>query len=334
MKYRSWIVVLLAVAILSACDSGENEPLPEEPAAAADESEAGATERQDADASDAAMGPNVVTIRAVGKTFEGPDELPSGWTTFRFENASNMLHFGIIDVPPPDVSIEDFDVLTDLFQQAMDAMNAGDEETTNALFASFPAWTSQLGRMGGPGFLSAGLVGETTVYLEPGEYIMECYIKSAGIFHTTRPAPGEYGMLLPFTVTRQPNGATEPEANVTVSISNNGYAITGGELRRGDNQIRVEFAEQQALPSFTGNDIHVVRVTDADSLAKTGAWMDWRSPEGLEDPPPAVFLGGVNDMPAGSTAYFNVNLEAGDYAFIAEVPDPLSMGLVLPFSIP
>ena len=35
---------------------------------------------------------NVVEIRAVGMTFEGPSELPAGWTTFRFINESGMIH--------------------------------------------------------------------------------------------------------------------------------------------------------------------------------------------------------------------------------------------------
>jgi len=46
----------------------------------------------------------VVEIRAVGKTFEGPSEIPSGWTTFKFVNASSMIHFGLIDVPPEGIT--------------------------------------------------------------------------------------------------------------------------------------------------------------------------------------------------------------------------------------
>ena len=45
---------------------------------------------------------------AVGKRFEGPREIAAGWTTFRFTNASSMIHFGIIDVPPDGVTAEEF----------------------------------------------------------------------------------------------------------------------------------------------------------------------------------------------------------------------------------
>ena len=95
----------------------------------------------------------------------------------------------------------------------------------------------------------------------------------------------------------------------------------------------MDFLEQQALPSFVGNDVHLIRVDDADSVAETNAWMDWRTKDGLEDPAPAAFLGGINDLPAGTHGYFTVQLEPGDYAFIAEMPDPQASGFVLPFSV-
>ena len=49
-------------------------------------------------------------------------------------------------------------------------------------------------------------------------------------------------------------------------------------------------------------------------------WMDWLNIGGLTSPGPAVFLGGAHEMPVGYIAYFNCNLEAGDYAFVAETP--------------
>ena len=97
--------------------------------------------------------PNVVEIRAVGMTFEGSSEIPSGWTTFKFVNASSMIHFAMIDVPPEGVTAQIFtDTVGQYFQDAMDGMNAGDEEAVNAAFGKFPAWIGDLGRHGGPGW--------------------------------------------------------------------------------------------------------------------------------------------------------------------------------------
>jgi hypothetical protein len=278
--------------------------------------------------------PNVVEIRAVGMTFEGSSEIPSGWTTFRFVNASSMIHFALIDVPPEGISAQEFtDTVGQPFQEAMDGMNAGDEEAVNAAFAKFPAWIGDLKRSGGPGFLSPGLISETTVYMEPGVYAFECYVKTNGIFHTTSPGEGQLGMMLEFTVTDEKTDAPEPTANVTVAVKNSGMEIASGALQTGMNSIRVDFVEQQALPSFVGNDIHIMKVDNAESISVAGEWLDWRNKDGLEDPSPVVFLGGINDMPAGSHSYMTVDLGPGDYAFIAEVPEPEELGLVLPFTI-
>ena len=277
---------------------------------------------------------HVVELRAVGKTFVGPSEIPSGWTTFRFINSSSMVHFAMIDVPPEEITTQEMsDTVMDYFQEAMDGMNAGDAEAVNAAFAKFPPWIAELGRMGGPGFLSAGRIGETTVYLEPGRYLVECYVKTDGIFHTTSPGEGQLGMLLDLIVTEESNGAPEPVADVTLAVRNAGIEVASGELREGVNTIRVDFIEQQAFPSFVGNDVHVMRVDNAESITSADAWMDWRTKDGLEDPGPVTFLGGINDLPAGMHGYFTVDLAPGDYAFIAEIPGPQAAGFVLPFSI-
>ena len=40
--------------------------------------------------------------------------------------------------------------------------------------------------------------------------------------------------------------------------------------------------------------------------------------DGLRAPAPATFVGGVQEMPEGRTAYFTIDLEAGRYAWISE----------------
>ena len=320
------ILLTLGLLLLNAC-SDETVPV----ATTAEEAAPATTV---APAPEPPPQPNVVELRAVGMTFEGPTEIPSGWATFRFVNASSMIHFAIIDEPPEGVSVETFseDVAVP-FQAAMDAMNAGDEDAVSAAFATFPEWIGELGRQGGPGFLSPGRTGQTTVYLQPGYYILECYVKSGGVFHTTPPAPGRLGMVLGVTVTDEASGAREPQANITLAVRNTGFEITNGALQAGRNTIRVDFVEQQALPSFVGNDVHLMRIDDETSVTQASAWMDWRTPNGLEDPSPVTFLGGLNDLPAGAHGYFTVDLAPGDYAFIAEMPDPQSAGFVLPVTV-
>jgi hypothetical protein len=61
--------------------------------------------------------------------------------------------------------------------------------------------------------------------------------------------------------------------------------------------------------------------------------MDWRQPGGLQTPAPARFVGGLQEMPAGSTGYFTVELEPGRYAWIAEVAEPQNKGMLLTFTV-
>jgi hypothetical protein len=46
-----------------------------------------------------------------------------------------------------------------------------------------------------------------------------------------------------------------------------------------------------------------------------------------------TFLGGVNDMPAGSIGYFTPTLEIGNYALIAEVPNASSKNMLKTFVV-
>ncbi|TNE36721.1 MAG: hypothetical protein EP347_10270 [Alphaproteobacteria bacterium] len=324
--HRLSLMVTASALILAACGEGKKEDEAAVTAPTATEEVTPAVVE--------APGPNVLEIDAVGMSFEGPGEIPAGWTTIRMKNTSDMLHFAIVDVLPEGVTAEAFasDVAVP-FQEAMDGMIAGDEEATNAAFGKFPAWIAELGRNGGPGFTSAGNSSEATVYLAPGNYAIECYVKTAGIFHTTPMEDRPIGMLLPLTVTQSDAATGEPEANLTVNVTNAGYEIVEGALRVGSNMIRVNFVEQQALPTFVGNDIHLMRVTGEGDLDVANGWMDWSTPEGLETPSPVEFIGGLNDLPQGTHGYFKVDLTPGDYAFIGEQPDPAAHGFVLPIHV-
>ena len=276
----------------------------------------------------------VVEIRAVGMKFEAPNQVAAGWTTFRFVNASSMLHFAMIDRPPEGVTA---DIMSSTsvaaFQALMDAMNTGDQAGITAAYEQFPPWLGDMQYTGGPGFLSPGLTSATTVYLEPGYHVLECYVKTDGIFHSTRPSADSLGMLHEFSVTTAPPTGREPTPTATVNISNSGLVLAAGGFVAGENIVRVNFTEQQAFPTFVGNDVHVVRLNTSDDLAMAGAWLDWREPDGLETPAPVTFLGGINDMSAGKHGYIHLDLEPGNYALIGEVPKPQTSGFTLPFTV-
>lgn len=320
--------ILCAICILAAALACE--PAVEEPAKAANQAAPASA------AGAAAPTPvNVLEIDAVGMRFTGPETIKSGWTTIRLNNRDGMLHFAMVVRLPDGVTATTYsDELGTVFQEGYNLMLEGKGEEAGAVFGGIPEWVYRLSYHGGPGFVSGGMSAESTQYLEPGNYLVECYIKSNGLFHSYSPVPGQLAMLLPLKVEAVPGDMAEPGANATLTIGETGMALTDGALRSGGNSVRVRFESQVRFPSFVGQDVHVVKVeSDADVQAALG-WMDWQQPGGLLVPSPVTFVGGINDvMPAGSTAYFNVHLEPGRYAFIGEAPDADEKGLLLEFEI-
>lgn len=260
-----------------------------------------------------ASAPPVVEVRTTDYAFHAPSRLASGWTTFRMTNEGEEPHFLVLWLLPED---KDFDTyiqeVYDPFMAAFGPYKAG-ETDRDELFATLgetlPAWAdlAMMGR-GGPGFLSPGRTGETTVDLVPGDYVMECYMVTAeGEVHN------QLGMLRPLTVTAEGTGASPPEADVELTLANEGIA-TEGTLGPGRHTVRVTVAE--APEGLLGHDVHLARLGDDTPVDEVIPWMDWV--DGLTPPAPAEFLGGAEQVPPGHTSYVTVELEPGHYAWISE----------------
>lgn len=283
------------------------------------------------------------------------DVIPSGWTTFQFTNASASDHFFLLYKAPQDaidaadaagVSLLDHwhATVTAPFQEEWNPFVAGDIDYgtfVDNLFAAILAgapWFPEATTMGGPGLTAAGLSSETTVNLSPGEYIVECYVKDANeVFHSY------IGMLEHLTVTEEESAAPEPRAtlDVTVAQPDAGGISVEGHVRPGMHTVAIHFGDQPEFgyEHLLGHNVQLVRLNDADDdalLSDVADWVDWTQPSGLASRAPsgAEFLGGSMEMLGGSTAYYTVNLRPGDYAWIAEVPDPAAKGMLKTFSLP
>jgi hypothetical protein len=279
--------------------------------------------------------PNVVTITARGLSFEAPDAIPSGWTTFRFSNESEMVHFAVLERLPEGIGIEQQQrQVAPVFQAGMDLLNEGKTDAAMKKFGELPEWFGKVVFMGGPGLTSGGRTSQASVQLAPGTYLMECYVKTAGVFHSYNSDPGAYGMVRQFTVTDEPSGAPEPEATLELTLSSGRGIEVRGRPVAGTNTVAVHFEDQTVHENFVGHDVHLVRLAEASDAAAVAAWMDWRQPHGLETPAPAEFLGGLHEMPAGTTGYITVRLEPGRYAWVAEVPKPDEVGMLRTFTVP
>ena len=282
----------------------------------------------------AAATPRVVDITVRGMTFRAPAEVPAGWTTFRLRNESGMTHFAAIERMPAGIGIAEQQAqVAPVFQQGMDLLNAGENDAAMAKFGELPEWFGKVEFIGGPGMTGPGQVAETTVFLEPGIYLLECYVKTAGVFHSYNPAPDIYGMVAEFAVTGEADSTQAPQSSLGVSISSAAGIEMTGEPTPGQHTVAVHFVDQKVHENFVEHDVHLVKLDDAIDLEVLEAWMDWRLPGGLQTPAPAVFLGGVNEMPAGQTGYMNVRLEPGRYAWIAEVPGSMDKGMLKTFTV-
>ena len=99
--------------------------------------------------------------------------------------------------------------------------------------------------------------------------------------------------------------------------------------------LSVFFKDQIVHENFAGHDINLVKLDSNASLEELENWMNWVDPKGLIEPAPPglIFLGGVNNMPAGGRGYFTVVIEPGNYALISEVPNALSKNMLKTFVV-
>ncbi|MFN1835167.1 hypothetical protein AB2B38_007895 [Balneola sp. MJW-20] len=268
--------------------------------------------------------PPVVEVQAIYKAdtnehlfVTDADTLDAGWTTFRFINASPMVHFMLIDKYPGDkTSVDAMKEVGPPFQEAMDLINEGKRDEGLAALAGLPAWFGEVAFKGGPGFTSPGQTMEMTMFLEPGNHVVECYVKTEdGVFHNM------LGMTFDMYVTEDTTNAAEPsDPSLVIDLSNEGFKLNVNQVKAGEHLVAVNFNEPE--PPMLANDVQVIKVEEDTDLDAVAAWMDWSMTDGLvsgmDDPAPAFFLGGVQDMPMGNTAYFKVTLEPGNYAWISE----------------
>lgn len=325
---KTTLSALSALAILAACTDAGETPATPDPAPASEPS-ASVTDQTPTETAE-----NVLELDIVGMSFVGPSEIGSGWTTVRISNTSGMAHFGLVYRLPEGVTAEMVsDQVVKPFQDSLTASLEGDFDKAAQIMGTMPAWVGDLLYLGGPGMFSSGVVAEATMQLEPGNYIVECYVKSNGVQHNYHPEPGQHGMVHPLTVTDANPGMAAPDASVTLNITNSGYDIADGAFVPGANMVEVNFLEQKLYNNFIGHDAHVFRIDPETDIAATTKWIDFFPMDGQQTPAPAHFVGGIHDMPEGSTAYFRVDLEPGDYGIVAEIPNAQASGFYTRFSV-
>lgn len=273
----------------------------------------------------------VIKVTTTNMNFDMPDTIPSGWNTFKYMNESPQTHFFSIEKYPEGKTMDTIkQKVIPYFDSGMDFLNKGKNDEAMAEFGKLPKWFSDVVILGGVGLLSPEQTAETTTYLEPGDYIAECYVKmSNGVFHSSM------GMFIPFTVSEENSGIKPPEADYNITVSSEDGISIMDSVKPGEHVFSVFFKTQMVHENFAGHDVNLAKIYDNTDLDALNKWMNWVDPKGLIEPAPkdVTFLGGVNNMPAGSKAYFRADLTPGKYVLIAEVPDPMSKKMLMEFEV-
>jgi hypothetical protein len=235
-------------------------------------------------------GPNVVTITTTEYAFGMPDTIPAGLTTFRLVNQGNELHHASLVRLGGGRSMADFQV------GLAAAMKS---------HAPPPSW---MAFVGGPNAVTLGDTGVATQMLQPGSYVVVCWIPTLdGVPHVMK------GMLHPLTViaAATPSPAVEPAADVTMKLTDYDFVLSQ-PLTAGRHVVRVENAGAQA------HEVVIAALAPGKSLKDFIAW----EAGGEKGPlPTSQWLGGVTTLDAGGHSQFATTFAPGSYLLLCFWPD-------------
>src|SRR5437016_13458925 len=189
-----------------------------------------------------ADGPNVVTITTSEYAFGMPDTIPAGLTTFRLVNQGKELHHASL------VRLRDGKTVAD-FQAALAAAMRNHTPP--------PPW---MGFAGGPNAVTPADTASATQLLEPGVYVLACWIPSAdGVPHVMK------GMPHQVVVAGAATAATDPASDVAVTLTDYDFQLPQ-PFTAGTHRIRVDNAGALA------HEIVITALTPGKSLKDFIAW--------------------------------------------------------------
>lgn len=274
----------------------------------------------------------VVEVVTKSMEFISPDTIPSGWNTFVYKNQSTEPHFILLDKYPEGVTIENAkNEVGPAFEAGMSMIMEGKMDEAMQAFGELPEWFSEVIFSGGTGLISEQKTAITTVNLEPGYYVMECYVRMPdGTFHNTM------GMAKELIVSEEESVTTPPQFDLQIDVRSQSGISWNGQPRAGKTVFRVEYVDQMVHENFVGHDVNLVRMEEGANLDSLEAWINWATPNGLmssTQPEGFTFLGGTNDAPEGSILYFEATLEPGQYVLISEIPNARQKGMLKTFTV-
>jgi len=258
----------------------------------------------------------VVEVAAGEFFFQAPDSIPAGLTTFRLRQIG-LVHQRVIagGAALDSLAVHPDDQTRGLHMLWLVRLDSG--KTAADLYRSAQAgerttgWTQQ---MGGPGFALPPGTSNATLLLEPGNYVIVCYVGSAREdrkrFHFLN------GMFRALTVlpNRAPVAAM-PAPDVVIRVSETGALQYSAPIVAGRRVLRIENAGPKSF------EFSVRRVAPGRTTAEALAWRPNDSPR---TPPPFEPRGGLSDVPSGGSLVTTMTFEPGDY-FVAAGRHPFTV---------
>ena len=224
---------------------------------------------------DAPLPGRVVDLVAGDFYFRSPDTIPAGLTTFRLRVAQGGHAAWILRIPPGrDV------------REVVAPANAGKP----------PAWARNLG---GPGFPPEGGTANATMVLEPGEYVVLCYVAGTSSRGKPHHQLGMYRRLVVAPAPRTPGAL--PKADVVVTMVDHAYRLSA-PIRPGRRVLRIVNAGS-ALHEFK-----LYRVKRGRTAQESFAW----KPES-GTPQPDEEVATIATLSPGGEATTTIDFTAGEY---------------------
>jgi hypothetical protein len=206
--------------------------------------------------------PNTLTVVASDFAYEAPEQIPAGVTTVRMVNNGAEPHHAVI--------------------AKIDAGRTLDELL--AEYQSDNLWPDYITYVGGPGEAMPGDSSSVTLMLEPGRYVLVCFIFSPdGALHLMK------GMTRVLDVVESDRQlAAEPTPDVTVRLADYAFGFSG-PVPSGDVTFRVENAGPQV------HDLVIIQTEPGKSVEEFLGWLE----SGSEGPPPGRIVGSITGMNTG-----------------------------------
>lgn len=257
-----------------------------------------------------------VNIIAEDYSFEAPDEIPSGWSNIKFNNNGQEPHLLLFSRLPEGKTVDNY--LSEAgvpFNEVWYQLRSGEitpQQVGESLGREMPAWFFDVQFLGGVGLVMPDGVAEATVNLPPGNYAIECYLKTEdGEIHFME------GMARPLKVTEMNSGIQPPKEDLLVTVRSDQMNIERN-LTSGKHTVKV-FVEEEPPAQAFGQNVHVLHLEPEADIDEIVQWFNWYTPTGMSSPSPdqATFIGGIHFLPVNRPGFFRVDLQPGRYLFVS-----------------